>query len=155
MHFEARGFSPVLSLLKSCPALVGAGLSVFVSLQQFPLGCGIVGASSKRSSHGVSATTKAGSAEGKEAMTTKDGGEEIGQRGQEIYDRLRTLLETEENIGRIVSIDVESGDYEIGEDLVAAGRRLQQRRPDARMYGKRIGYNAVYAVGGSLTRTAR
>lgn len=35
---------------------------------------------------------------------------------------------------------------------MAAGRRLQMRRPDARMYGKRIGYNAVYAVGGSLTR---
>ena len=88
-------------------------------------------------------------------MAVKDSGGKIGQRGQEIYDRLRTLLETEENIGRIVSIDVESGDYEIGDDLVAAGRRLQQRRPDARMYGKRIGYNAVYAVGGSLTRTTR
>ena len=78
----------------------------------------------------------------------------VGERGQDIYEsRLRTLLETEENIGRIVSIDVESGDYEIADDLVAAGRRLQQRRPDARMYGKRIGYNAVYAVGGSLNRT--
>ena len=87
-------------------------------------------------------------------MAAKVSGEEIGRRGQEIYDRLRALLETEENIGKIVSIDVESGDYEIGDDLVAAGRRLQERRPDARMYGKRIGYNAVYAVGGSLTRTA-
>jgi len=41
----------------------------------------------------------------------------------------------------------------VGDDLVAAGRRLQQRHPDVLMYGKRIGYNAVYAVGGSLTRT--
>lgn len=80
----------------------------------------------------------------------------IGERGQEIYEnRLRALLETEENIGRIVSIDVESGDYEIADDLVAAGRRLQQRRPNAQMYGKRSGYNAVYAVGGSLNRTTR
>ena len=87
-------------------------------------------------------------------MTAKQGGEEIGRRGQEIYEsRLRTLLETEENSGKIMSIDVESGDYEIGDDLVVAGRRLQQCRPDARMYGKRIGYNAVYAVGGSLHRT--
>ena len=39
--------------------------------------------------------------------------EEIERRGQEIYEsRLRSLLETEENIGKIVSIDVESGDYE-------------------------------------------
>ena len=67
-------------------------------------------------------------------MTTKDGGEEIGRRGQEIYEsRLRTLLETEENIGRIVSVDVKSGDYEIGDDLVSAGRRLQMRHPDSTM----------------------
>ena len=89
-------------------------------------------------------------------MAAKESWEEIGRRGQEIYEsRLRTLLEVEENIGRIVSIDVESGDYEIGDDLVAAGRKLQERHPEARMYGKRIGYNAVYAVGGSLTRTAQ
>jgi len=93
---------------------------------------------------------------GRDTMAAKVSGEEIGRRGQEIYEsRLRTLLETEESIGKIVSIDVESGDYEIGDDLVTAGRRLQMRRPDARMYGKRIGYNAVYAVGGSLTRTAQ
>ncbi len=89
-------------------------------------------------------------------MTTQRNGEEIGQCGQEIYEsRLRTLLETEENIGKIVSIGVDSGDYEIADDLLAAGRRLQQRRSDAQMYGKRIGYNAVYAVGGSLLRTAQ
>ena len=88
-------------------------------------------------------------------MDTKYSGEEIGRRGQEIYENhLRALLETEENIGKIVSIDIESGDYEIADDLVAAGRRLQQRHPDAMIYGKRIGYNAVYAVGGSLVRTA-
>ncbi len=35
-------------------------------------------------------------------MATTVSGEEIGRRGQEVYDRLRTLLETEENIGKIV-----------------------------------------------------
>jgi hypothetical protein len=86
----------------------------------------------------------------------KYSGEEIGRRGQEIYEqRLRALVETEDNVGKIISIDVESGDYEIADDLLSAGRRLQQRRPDALMYGKRIGYNAVYAVGGSLVRTAQ
>ena len=88
------------------------------------------------------------------AITTN--GEKIGERGQEIYNtRLRTLLETSDNIGKIVSIDVESGDHEIADDLLVAGRRLQARRPQAKMYGKRIGYNAVYAVGGSLARTAQ
>lgn len=34
------------------------------------------------------------------------------------------------------------------------GRRLLAKRPEAAIYGKRIGYNAVYAVGGSVFRTA-
>ena len=81
-------------------------------------------------------------------------GEDIGRRGQEIYDlRLRAIVETEQNIGKIISIDVESGDFEISDDLLLSGRRLQERHPDAKMFGKRIGYNAVYAVGGSLVRT--
>ena len=79
-----------------------------------------------------------------------------GRLGRQIYEeRLRDLLETAVNIGRIVSIDVASGDYEVADELLAAGRRLQERRPDAQIYGKRIGYNAVYAVGGSLARTAK
>jgi hypothetical protein len=83
-------------------------------------------------------------------------GEEIGQRGQEIYEqKLRPLVETEENIGKIISIDIETGDYEIDDDLVKAGLRLQSRHPNAAMYGKRIGYNAVYALGGSLHRTTK
>ena len=87
-------------------------------------------------------------------MTTTTTGEEIGRRGQEIYETaLRAALETGDNIGKIVSIDIESGDYEVADDLLEAGRRLQARHPDAKMYGKRIGYNAVYAVGGSLVRT--
>ena len=88
-------------------------------------------------------------------MATVVSNEEIGLRGQEIYEeKLRVLLETGENIGKVVSIDIDSGDYEVADDLVVAGRRLQARHSDARMYTKRIGYNAVYAVGGSLVRTA-
>lgn len=79
--------------------------------------------------------------------------DEIGVRGQEIYEqRLRPVVKTEENIGKIISIDVVTGDFEIADDLLSAGRRLQVRRPDALMYGKRIGYNAVYALGGTLVR---
>jgi hypothetical protein len=83
-------------------------------------------------------------------------GEEIGRRGQEIYEqRLRDLVETDDNIGKIISIDIESGDYAIADDLITAGRRLQAKHPDAAIYGRRIGYNAVYSLGGSLIRTAR
>jgi hypothetical protein len=79
---------------------------------------------------------------------------EITQRGQALYhDRLRALVETPDYIGKLVSINVETGDYEIGEDLVSTSRRLQARQADAAIWTERIGFNAVYAVGGTLTRT--
>jgi len=81
---------------------------------------------------------------------------EITRRGQELYEQsIRNLVETQENLGRIVSIDIETGDYEIGDDLIATGDRLFARHPGAALYGARIGCNAVYAVGGSLVRTER
>jgi hypothetical protein len=82
-------------------------------------------------------------------------GEEIARRGEELYEQqLRSQVETEENIGKIISIDIETGDYEIADDPLITGRRLQAKHPDAAIYGKRIGYNAVFAIGGTLVRTA-
>jgi hypothetical protein len=83
-------------------------------------------------------------------------GDEIARRGQELYERnLRAQVETEENVGKIISIDIETGDYEIDDDLIVTGRRLQAKHPDAAIYGKRIGYNAVFSLGGALVRTAK
>jgi hypothetical protein len=83
-------------------------------------------------------------------------GEEIARRGDALYEeKLRPVVETDENIGKIISIDIETGAYEIGEDPVATGRCLQARHADAAIWTKRIGYNAVYALGGSLTRTVQ
>ena len=81
--------------------------------------------------------------------------EDIDQRGREWYEqKLRPIVETAENIGKIISIDVETGDYAIADDLIAAGDAVFARHPGAAMYGVRIGYNAVYALGGTLTRTS-
>ena len=81
-------------------------------------------------------------------------GEEIQERGEAIYDRnIRAKVETEENIGKIVSIDIETEDYEIDDDPLITGRKLQSKHPDAAIYGKRIGYNAVFSIGGTLVRT--
>lgn len=81
--------------------------------------------------------------------------EEIAQRGKELYERqIRTQVEIPENIGKIISIDVESGDYEIDDDLLTSCRHLQTRHSNPILWTERIGFNAVYAVGGTLTRTA-
>jgi hypothetical protein len=79
--------------------------------------------------------------------------EEIGRRGCEIYRRLLPQIETEANIDKMISIDIETGEYAIGEDSLAASAPLLARRPDAALFGMRIGYDAAYALGSVLTRT--
>lgn len=82
--------------------------------------------------------------------------EEIARRGKELYERsIRAKVETEENIGKIVSINVETGDYEVGDDLIETSLRLRAKQADAALWGERIGFDAVYAVGGTLVRLAQ
>jgi hypothetical protein len=78
-------------------------------------------------------------------------------RGKQLYkERIRALVETEENIGKIVSVDVDTGDYHIGRDVLQAAERLHQAHPDAAVWSERIGYDAVYALGGgSITRLTK
>jgi hypothetical protein len=77
--------------------------------------------------------------------------EEVARRGKEIYEReVRPLVDTPGNQGREVVIDVESGDYEVDDDGLSASRRLHARHPDAALYGLRIGFNAVYSLGGTV-----
>ncbi|MBW4667109.1 MAG: hypothetical protein KME60_06585 [Cyanomargarita calcarea GSE-NOS-MK-12-04C] len=81
--------------------------------------------------------------------------EEITQRGKELYQNtIRLRVETPENIGKIISINVETGEYEIDDDLLVTSLRLRTKQADAALWTERIGFNAVYAVGGSLVRTA-
>jgi hypothetical protein len=84
----------------------------------------------------------------------KLGDEEIIQHGKELYKKLRPQVEIAENIGKLISINVETGEYEIGDDLLVTSRRLQAKQADAAIWAERIGYDAVYGVGGSLIRTA-
>jgi hypothetical protein len=81
--------------------------------------------------------------------------DEIVRRGQEQYEQsIRPRVEREENIGKLVWIDVETGEYEIGDDSdLDAPLRLHARHPGAEVVAMRIGYNAVDAVGGVLGRT--
>ncbi len=80
--------------------------------------------------------------------------EEISRRGEEIYaSRLRSQVETEENIGKLIALDINTGAYEIDDYSLPAADRLRTHFPDAVVYVLRIGYDAVYALGGTLKRT--
>jgi hypothetical protein len=80
----------------------------------------------------------------------------ISRVGHELYEsRLRPQVETEENIGKLISIDIDTGDYEIGDELIPTVRKLRDRHPNAQVWTERIGYDAVYSVGGALERIRR
>ena len=74
--------------------------------------------------------------------------EEISHRGEEIYaSRLRDRLEKEHR-GQVVIIDVESGEYEVGHDSLAANKRALAKHPGAALYGIRVGYPFVESISG-------
>lgn len=74
--------------------------------------------------------------------------EEAAQRGDEIYIRDVLPKEESQNDGKIVAIDIDTGDYEIGEDELEAAHGLFARHPDAQIWFARIGSRASHRIGG-------
>ena len=80
--------------------------------------------------------------------------EETARLGDEIYERdIRPQVEADHR-GEIVAIDVDSGDYAIAENVVTAWERLVSRHPDGGFWFVRVGYPAVYHLGGRPLRSA-
>ncbi len=65
--------------------------------------------------------------------------EEFARRGDQIYERDIAPLVTEEDQGKFIVIDIESGAYEIDADEITASDRLLARKPDAQMWLRRVG----------------
>ena len=80
--------------------------------------------------------------------------DEIGQRGKQLYEQtIRSQVETPANIGKMVIIDVETGEYGVDPSGIDTSRRLHLKRPNAQLYGIRIGYDVADALGGVMERT--
>jgi hypothetical protein len=74
--------------------------------------------------------------------------EEIARRGTELYEgKIRPLVEAE-NFGRILAINIETGEYAIGDETLDACQVLIDKHPDAQIWSLRIGYHAVEKIGG-------
>ena len=74
--------------------------------------------------------------------------EEFARRGDEIYERdIRPIVEMG-NEGKYVAIDIESGDYEMDADEIAASDRLIARKPDAQIWLIQIGAPTARRFGG-------
>jgi hypothetical protein len=79
--------------------------------------------------------------------------EEVARRAKQLYkNSIRQQVETDENIGKIVIIDFESGDYEVDETGLKAARKLSAKHPHSRLFGIRIGYNVAVSFGGVMDR---
>lgn len=78
--------------------------------------------------------------------------EEFARRGDEIYDRDILPHMRSEDEGKVIAIDIETGDYEIDRDELAACDRLHARHPDAQVWMRRVGSPYLYRFGGSSLR---
>jgi hypothetical protein len=76
--------------------------------------------------------------------------EEAAQRGEVIYElRIRARVEPTHR-GQFVVIDIDTGDYELDVDDLAATKRALSKRPGAVLYGLCIGSPATYRLGSSV-----
>jgi hypothetical protein len=76
----------------------------------------------------------------------------IAALGTRIYEQhLRHVLEPAQ-IGKYVVIDVETGEYEVDADRLAASDRAAAKRPGAPLYAARIGYRTIGRIGGRMVR---
>jgi hypothetical protein len=74
--------------------------------------------------------------------------EEFVRRGKDYYDRfLRDKLEPEHK-GKFLALDIETGDYEMDADEMAAIDRARARMPGKIFYILRVGYRTADRIGG-------
>jgi hypothetical protein len=78
--------------------------------------------------------------------------EEIAARGKEIYEKqLRDKLEPQ-NVGKFLVIDVDTGEYEMDADNLAASLRAYNKKPEGTRFGMRIGFRSSGTLGGKRPR---
>ncbi|MFB8792201.1 MAG: hypothetical protein U7123_25980 [Potamolinea sp.] len=79
--------------------------------------------------------------------------EEVARRARKLYENsIRQNVELEDNIGKMVIIDIETGEYEVDKTGLQAARNLSEKNPNARLFGIRIGYNVAASFGGVMER---
>ena len=77
------------------------------------------------------------------------------ERGATLYDqKLRGLLEPAHN-GKYVVIDVDTGEYELDADHLAASDRAAAKHPGAALYATRVGAGSLGRIGGRLSLTQK
>ena len=76
--------------------------------------------------------------------------QEVEARGEALSEaNIRARIEADYQ-GEFEVIDIETGDYEIDPDDLATTQRLLAKRPEAVLYGLRIGHPVAYQLGAGI-----
>ncbi len=71
---------------------------------------------------------------------------EAADLGRAIYIKHIKPLMSEEDIGKYVAIDVDTGDYEMDIRVSEALHRLRVRHPDHALTAQRVGYRTPFSL---------
>lgn len=74
------------------------------------------------------------------AVVNKD---RLVARGQEVYEELKDQLEPDHH-GEIIAIEVESGEYFLGDSVVEAAKKARAQHPEKLFFFAKVGYPAVH-----------
>jgi hypothetical protein len=75
---------------------------------------------------------------------------EIVERGKEIYERdIRSQVEAQR--GKMLAIDINSGEYALGDNSVSALNDLRAKAPDAQPFLMRVGFPTAVQIGAMPT----
>jgi hypothetical protein len=79
--------------------------------------------------------------------------EEVATRATKLYiDKIRSIVEHEDNIGKMVVIDAETGEYAVDRSGIHSAIALKAKNHNARLFTIRIGYDVAVAFGGNIER---
>lgn len=79
--------------------------------------------------------------------------EEVAAKAKKLYaDKIRSTVEHEDNIGKMVVIDAETGEYAVDRSGIHSAIALKAKSPNARLFTIRIGYDVSVAFGGNIGR---
>jgi len=73
----------------------------------------------------------------------------IGEKGREIFKRISEELERDYR-GKFVAIEVDSGDYFVGDTSIEADKKAREKYPKKVFFLGKIGYRAAVTFKGGL-----
>lgn len=77
--------------------------------------------------------------------------EEVARRAESLYaDRICQEVAQAENIGKMVIIDIETGDYAVDKTGLESVKYLRAKNPSGQFFGIRIGYKVAASISGVM-----